>query len=106
MSLTVHDAPTILDLLDSDLAFEREQGATLMAKLVDSTAMEEAVLLSDYLRGAGALVMLLELVDVRDLAAAEKVHLPLALLSSCATLACSFQPTPCALHLPLAAESD
>ena len=58
---TFNSLPAILSMLDSEETEERAEGASYLAQLVDSSYGEDATIFADYLREAGGIEVIAEL---------------------------------------------
>ena len=58
---TFDSLPAILGLLDAELSEERAEGVSYLAQLVDSSYGDDATLFADYLREAGGVEVIAEL---------------------------------------------
>jgi len=58
---TFNSLPAILSLLDSEETEQRAEGASYLAQLVDSSHGDDATIFSDYLREAGGIEVIAEL---------------------------------------------
>jgi len=79
---TFNSLPAILSLLDSEETEQRAEGASYLAQLVDSSHGDDATIFSDYLREAGGIEVIAELLLDREPFIQQKVLMVVGNLAS------------------------